>query len=200
MNGHGKLPMMRYLIKSGCRSDTKYSISPFIVCKENSSHLWRRRAWQHLLCTPLYCFTLSINRHVLQFSSEVTLDLLRTDTLQGTGTSTPGPEIEPTSPALAGGFLPTVPPWKSRYSTYFLIKNIFFAVELYEYFIPSNGEGNGTPLQYSCLENPMDGGAWWAAVHGVAKKCSCLENPRDGGALVGCCLWGRTESDTTEAT
>ena len=66
----------------------------------------------------------------------------------------------------------------------------------------------GTPLQYSCLENPVDGGAWWAAVHGVAKswarlskftftfhfhafigegngnplQCSCLENPRDGGA------------------
>ena len=57
------------------------------------------------------------------------------------------------------------------------------------------------PLQDSCLENPMDGGAWWAAVHGVAKRhnwatplscigegngsplrCSCLENPRDGGA------------------
>ena len=33
-----------------------------------------------------------------------------------------------------------------------------------------NGEGNGTPLQYSCLENPMDGGAWWAAVRGVAKS------------------------------
>ena len=32
------------------------------------------------------------------------------------------------------------------------------------------GEGNGTPLQYSCLENPMDGGAWWAAVHGVTKS------------------------------
>ena len=32
------------------------------------------------------------------------------------------------------------------------------------------GEGNGTPLQYSCLENPMDGGAWWAAVHGVARS------------------------------
>ena len=31
------------------------------------------------------------------------------------------------------------------------------------------GEGNGTPLQCSCLENPMDGGAWWAAVHGVAE-------------------------------
>ena len=69
------------------------------------------------------------------------------------------------------------------------------------------GEGNGTPLQYSCLENPMGGGAWWAAVHGVAKsrtqmnnftfhfslscigegngnplQCSCLENPRDGRA------------------
>ena len=69
-----------------------------------------------------------------------------------------------------------------------------------------NGEGNGNPLQYSCLENPMGGGDWWAAVHGVAKsqtrlhfhfhfslssigegngnpfQCSCLENPRDGGA------------------
>ena len=31
-------------------------------------------------------------------------------------------------------------------------------------------EGDGTPLQYSCLENPMDRGAWWAAVHGVAKS------------------------------
>ena len=75
------------------------------------------------------------------------------------------------------------------------------------HFMLSLREGNGTPLQYSCLENPMDGGAWWAAVHGVAKsrtrlsdftftfplscigeengnplKCSCLENPRDGGA------------------
>ena len=75
--------------------------------------------------------------------------------------------------------------------------------------IASEGEGNGTPLQSSCLENPTDGGAWWAAVHGVPKsrtrlsdftftfhfslscigegngnplQCSCLENPRDGGA------------------
>ena len=34
----------------------------------------------------------------------------------------------------------------------------------------SPGEGNGTPLQYSCLENPMDGGAWWVIVHGVTKS------------------------------
>jgi len=34
----------------------------------------------------------------------------------------------------------------------------------------SPGEANGTPLQYSCLENPMDGGAWLAAVHGVTKS------------------------------
>ena len=34
----------------------------------------------------------------------------------------------------------------------------------------SPGEGNGNPLQYSCLENSMDGGAWWAIVHGVAKS------------------------------
>ena len=38
------------------------------------------------------------------------------------------------------------------------------------------GEGNGTPLQYSCLKNPMDGGAWWAAVHGVAKSWARLSN------------------------
>ena len=88
------------------------------------------------------------------------------------------------------------------------------------------GGGNGIPLQYSRLENPMDGGAWWAVVHGVTKswtllsdfiftfhfplscigerngnplQCSCLENPRDE-SLVGCRLRGLTESDTTEAT
>ena len=66
------------------------------------------------------------------------------------------------------------------------------------------GEGNGNPLQCSCLENPRDGGAWCAAIHGVAQsrtwlkrlsmhacigegngsplQCSCLENPRAGGA------------------
>ena len=38
------------------------------------------------------------------------------------------------------------------------------------------GEGNGTPLQYSCLENPMDGGAWYVAVHGVAKSRTRLSN------------------------
>ena len=52
----------------------------------------------------------------------------------------------------------------------------------------SPGEGNGNPLQYSCLENPMDGGAWWVTVHGVAKsrrwlsdftfKQYCLNNMR----------------------
>ena len=38
------------------------------------------------------------------------------------------------------------------------------------------GEDNGTPLQYSCLENPMDGGAWWATVHGVAKSQTRLSD------------------------
>ena len=39
-----------------------------------------------------------------------------------------------------------------------------------------SGEGNGTPLQYSCLGNPIDGGAWWAAVHGVAKSQARLSD------------------------
>ena len=80
--------------------------------------------------------------------------------------------------------------------------------------------GNGTPLQYSCLENPMDGGAWQAAVHVVAKSQTRLSDftftpwrrkwqpipvflpgeSQGRGSLVGCHLWGRTESDTTEAT
>ena len=87
-----------------------------------------------------------------------------------------------------------------------------------------SGEGNGTPLQYSCLENPMDGGAWWAAVHEVSKNRTRLSDSlslftfmhwkrkwqptpvflpgesQEWGSLVGCRLWGRTESDMTEAT
>ena len=40
----------------------------------------------------------------------------------------------------------------------------------------SPGEGNGNPLQYSCLENPMEGGAWWATVYGLAKSGTRLIN------------------------
>ena len=65
-------------------------------------------------------------------------------------------------------------------------------------------------LQYSCLENPMDRGVWWAAVHGVTKswtqlsnftlngsplQCSCLENPRDGGAWWAA-IYGVAQSQT----
>ena len=41
---------------------------------------------------------------------------------------------------------------------------------------PGQGTSNGTPLQYSCLEDPMDGGAWWAAVHGVMKSRTRLND------------------------
>ena len=40
----------------------------------------------------------------------------------------------------------------------------------------SSGEGNGNPLQYSCLKNSMDRGAWWATVHGVTKSWTQLSN------------------------
>ena len=43
-------------------------------------------------------------------------------------------------------------------------------------YVKSVGEGNGNPLQYSCLETPMDGGAWLAAVHGVAKSWTRLSD------------------------
>ena len=52
-------------------------------------------------------------------------------------------------------------------------------------------EGNGTLFQHSCLENPMDGGAWWAAVYGVAQSRTRLKrlsssssSPKDGASLV----------------
>ena len=40
----------------------------------------------------------------------------------------------------------------------------------FDFSLSCIGEGNGNPLQYSCLENPRDGGAWWAIVHGIAKS------------------------------
>ena len=51
-----------------------------------------------------------------------------------------------------------------------------FQIVLWSSPFDSTLEGNGTPLQYSCLENPMDGGAWWAAVHGVAKSRTRLSD------------------------
>ena len=62
------------------------------------------------------------------------------------------------------GVLATGPPGKTL--------NIIIYVTLEIIF----GEGDGTPLQYSCLENPMDGGAWKAAVHGVAKSRTLLSD------------------------
>ena len=50
-----------------------------------------------------------------------------------------------------------------------------WATSLY-FSLSCTGEGNGNPLQYSCLENPMDGGAWWAAAHGVVKSRTRLSD------------------------
>ena len=48
--------------------------------------------------------------------------------------------------------------------------------DIYQEAVSEKGEGNGNPLQYSCLKNPMDGGDWWAAVHGVAKSRTRLSD------------------------
>ena len=56
-----------------------------------------------------------------------------------------------------------------------VILRISLGLELLSHMVVLR-EGNGTPLQYSCLENPMDGGAWWAAVHGVLKSRTQLSN------------------------
>ena len=72
--------------------------------------------------------------------------------------------------------------WEGFFFFFFFLQEIklkkldFCSIPLYlgcsflcPYLDRNGGEGNGTPLQYSCLENPMDGGAWKAAVHGVAE-------------------------------
>ena len=93
---------------------------------------------------------------------------------------------------------------------------------IFTFLLCSVREDNGTPFQYSCLANPMDRGAWGAAVHGVAGSQTQLSDftftfmhwrrkwqptpvflPggfQGWGSLVGCCLWSRTELDMTEAT
>ena len=94
----------------------------------------------------------------------------------------------------------------------------------FDFSLSCIGEGNGNPLQCSCLENLRDGGAWWAAVYGVAQSRTRLSDftftftfthwrrkwqptpvfllgeSQGQRSLVGGHLWGHTESDTTEAT
>ena len=53
------------------------------------------------------------------------------------------------------------------------------------------GEGNGTPLQCSCLENPRDGGAWWAAVYGIAQSWTRLKRLSSSSICVRHCLRSR---------
>ena len=91
-----------------------------------------------------------------------------------------------------------------------LIGREFFLININYVYV--YGEGNGNPLRYSCLENPMDGGAWKATVHGVAKSRTQLSDftftfmhwrrkwqttpvflpgeSQGRGSLVGCRLWG----------
>ena len=64
----------------------------------------------------------------------------------------------------------------------------------FHFSLPCIGEGNGNPLQCSCLENPRDRGAWWAAVYGVAQsqtQLSSREEPQKGRIWTG--LWNRTD-------
>ena len=113
---------------------------------------------------------------------------------------------------------------KSLLHTSAITAFFFFNVTLNVYLScpPLFSEKAMTP--YSCLENPMDRGAWWAAVHGVAKSRTWLSDftftftlmywrrkwkptpvflpgeSQGRGSLVGCHLWGRTQSDMAEVT
>ena len=92
----------------------------------------------------------------------------------------PNPGIKPEPPASTSGFLTIEPPGKSnfQFTTVLIQANLLNYLSCLTphkqlnlcHMLYRIREGNGTPLQYSCLENPMDGGAWWAVVHGVAES------------------------------
>ena len=63
-------------------------------------------------------------------------------------------------------------PWVGSYP---IVQCIRYLMSQSLYYAPSSGEGNGNPLQCSCLENPRDGGAWWAAVYGVTQSRTRLK-------------------------
>ena len=72
----------------------------------------------------------------------------------------------------------------------FIVSSSFFTVicmteQLHFHFsLSCIGEGNGNPLQYSCLENPRDGGTWWAAVSGVAQSRTRLKRPSSSSSSI----------------
>ena len=71
------------------------------------------------------------------------------------------------------------PKWKDNYTQIFVDYLWQAGIWTHSKYLSTSewtGEGDGTPLQYSCLENPMDGEAWWAAVHGVAKSRTRLSD------------------------
>ena len=117
----------------------------------------------------------------------------------------------------------TAPPLSPVLVTISLLHHLSRAVLITEANL-AFGESNGNPLQSSCLENPMDGGAWWATVHEVAEGRTRLSDftftfhfhalekemathssvlawriPGTGESMSSR-VWGRTESDTTEMT
>ena len=68
---------------------------------------------------------------------------------------------------------------------------------LHFYFSLSRiGEGNGNPLQCSCLENPRDGGAWWAAIYGVARSGTRLKRLSSSSSSCLTCTWGLEGGDS----
>ena len=105
----------------------------------------------------------------------------------------PNPGIEPRSPTLQADSLPAEPAGKPsidgtkskivgvatrpfRPLSNIVFHGLYCVLRNSTTWSSLRTQGNGTPLQYSCLENPMDGGAWWAAVYGVARSWTRLSD------------------------
>ena len=119
----------------------------------------------------LHCVQLFATPRTVAYQASPSMGFSRQEYWSGLPFPSPGhlpdPGIEPGSPALQAYALPSEPPGKPKKATSFPCSSVGKASACSagdRGLIPglgrSPGEGNGNPLQYSCLENPMDGGAW----------------------------------------
>ena len=82
------------------------------------------------------------------------------------------PGFDPCVRKIPGEFLPGVSPWTEEPGR---LQSMESQTVGHDFSLSCTEEGNGNPLQCSCLENPRDGGAWWAAIYGVTQSRTRLK-------------------------
>ena len=125
----------------------------------------------HCSCLATKSYPTLCNPKTVALQAPLSMQFPRQEYWRGLPFPSPGalpdPGIEPMSSAWQADFLPLSQLGSPKICTYVYI--LFIVVVQIHKYMYTSGEGNGNPLQYSCLENPMDRGAWRATVLGVAR-------------------------------